>query len=133
MKIQLLGKLGVIGLFLFLSQTVFAQQRQSMNSAEMAKEQASKMKSALQLSDEQTAKVEELHLKYMDKMKEQKTSGKDRSYMRQQMQVMQEEKESELKSILNDEQWQIYQSKKDELEKAGRKGGGKRSSKGRID
>ncbi|MCC9138986.1 DUF4890 domain-containing protein [Pontibacter silvestris] len=127
-----MGKLAVIGLFLLFSQTLFAQQRPSMDPAETAKEQASRMKSALQLSDEQTAKVEELNLKYMNKMKEHRaSSGEDRSKMRQQMQVMQGEKESELKSILNEEQWQVYQSKKDELGKGERNGGGKGRSKGK--
>ncbi|MBO9638006.1 hypothetical protein [Siphonobacter aquaeclarae] len=79
----------------------------------MATRQTEWMKTTLQLTPEQTPKVEALNSKYAEKMAELFANRGDN--FREQMQSLNGDKEKELQKILTEAQWKTYEEKKGEL------------------
>ena len=84
---------------------------------ERAQAQTAFMKSALDLTTDQVPKVEAINLKYAQKMEPViQGSGSQGEKLHQAIQINQE-KEAELEQILSAEQFQKYQSFKEEMRK----------------
>lgn len=82
----------------------------SATPAQMAERQTSRMKESLGLSEEQTAKVSEINLKYATKMHEARQNNQgDFAAMREVMQTMRQEQDEELKTVLNETQFQQWE------------------------
>lgn len=121
--------LGLMATMLFTVQ-VYAQQgpgqgpgggRFNMEPKEMAARQTEQMKKELNLTDEQLPKVEELNLKYAEKMKEARDQANgDRDAMRSTMRSMMAEKDKELKNILTEDQWTAFLKMREERMQNGR-------------
>jgi hypothetical protein len=80
-----------------------AQDKRGIHDPEArAKKQTEMMKTELALSVDQASKVENINLKYAQKMKEQ------REIIHQQMKSMREDKEKEMAAVLNKDQVEKY-------------------------
>ncbi len=91
----------------------FAQDSNNM-AEEIATKQTEWMKDNLDLSADQLEKIEDLNLKYAQKMtKVQETEGKLNKL--KQGKSIAEEKDGKMKDILNKEQYEKYQDKKSEM------------------
>ena len=81
-------------------------QGQNFDPKVFAEQRAERVGEALELSEEQIAKLTELYLKYGEKQRElRQESGGDRETMRAKMQEFNAEQDSEMKEILTEEQW----------------------------
>jgi uncharacterized membrane protein len=94
---------------------MFAQDFESRRTAEeRARFQTEWMKQNLKLSDDQQTQVDPLNLKYARQMNEVKSISGKFAKLKKAKSIM-DEKDKELKKILNKDQYQIYQDKKEEL------------------
>jgi hypothetical protein len=102
-------------LLIVLSVNVFAQDFETKRTAEeRARFQTEWMKQSLGLSDDQQAQVDPLNLKYARQMDGVKNISGKFAKLKKAKSIM-DEKDKELKKILNKDQYQLYQDKKEEL------------------
>jgi len=95
-----------------------AQQKAPATPEERANKVTEWMKANLQLTEAQVSQVQDINLKYANKMQ----GLKDNTTLarRQKLQVLQDNdkaKDKELKNVLTDDQYKTYQSKKEEIKK----------------
>ncbi|MGA8178680.1 MAG: hypothetical protein WB792_01375 [Desulfobacterales bacterium] len=84
---------------------------------ERADFQTDRIKTLLNLSDEQTAKVREINLKYAKENQELFNSDVTREEKKNKMREIYEQRQNELKTVLSNEQYEKYQSEKKEMKK----------------
>jgi Spy/CpxP family protein refolding chaperone len=77
--------------------------------------QTNKMKTLLNLTDEQTAKVREINLKYAKENQKVFDQSVYRDQKRKKLSELYEQKQKELKTVLTEEQYEKLQSEKKEL------------------
>ena len=82
---------------------------------ERAAFQTDRMKTDLNLSDEQTAKVKEINLKYAKENQEVFKSDITREEKKNKMHELYEQKQNELKTVLTAEQYEKLQAEKKEM------------------
>ena len=82
---------------------------------ERADFQTNKMKTLLNLSDEQTAKVREINLKYAKENQKVFDQSVYRDQKRKKLSELYEQKQKELKTVLTEEQYEKLQSEKKEM------------------
>jgi Spy/CpxP family protein refolding chaperone len=82
---------------------------------ERADFQTNKMKTLLNLSDEQTAKVREINLKYAKENQEVFNSDVTKEEKKNKLRAIYEQKQNELKTVLTEEQYEKLQSEKKEM------------------
>jgi hypothetical protein len=75
------------------------------------------MKTNLQLTAEQAAPVQEINLKYANKMDDLRKSSQGRRAKMQTLKSDNKAKDAELKKILTADQFKTYLAKKDEIKK----------------
>ncbi|HVY75383.1 MAG TPA: hypothetical protein VG890_11170 [Puia sp.] len=103
------------GLVLLMS--VGRTQNDMPGAADRAAKMTDWMKTNLKLNDSQVQQVQDINLKYANKMDELKASTAAR---RQKMQTMKSDaaaKDAELKAVLTDDQYKAYSAKKKEMTK----------------
>ena len=86
---------------------------------------AAQLKETLDLTDEQTNKVEQIYRESSEKMSEMRDQfGDDRSQMREQMMKSREEVNNRIEEILSDDQIELYREYQNEQEQSrrGRRG-----------
>lgn len=104
----------VFSLFVFTSQIVAAQMP---TASERATKTTNWMKSNLKLSDDQVPKVQDINLKYANKMDELKNSADSKKQKMETMKADESSKDAELKGVLTDSQYQSWLQKKEEMKK----------------
>jgi hypothetical protein len=82
---------------------------------ERADFQTNRMKELLNLSDEQTAKVREINLKYAKENQEAFNLNVPREEKKNKLRAIYEQKQNELKRVLSEEQYEKYRSEKQEM------------------
>jgi hypothetical protein len=107
-----------ICLTLMIFCTASAQNPKNMSAENRAKKITEWMKTNLQLKDDQVSKVQDINLKYANKMDEVKNSSGSKQDKTKTMKTNEDARDNELKSVLSDEQFKTYQSKKAELKKS---------------
>lgn len=116
MKTTLL-QLSLSIMLVVLSATVHAQNKKLQPAADRAAKLTGWMKTNLQLTADQEPKVQDINLKYANKVDELKNNSAGR---RQKMKMLKDDdaaKDAELKAVLTDSQFQTYLTKKDEIKK----------------
>ncbi|MEQ9437694.1 MAG: hypothetical protein RIG62_01555 [Cyclobacteriaceae bacterium] len=104
------------------------------NPEERAEKLTASMTEMLDLNESQQTEVGDLNLKFAMKMKETFEENKeDRAAMREAMKSLNQERETELASVLTDEQMQLYDEKKAEMMQRGRDRRGDRKGRGKKD
>lgn len=105
----------VIGLFLVIlisSTTVFAQSGNRQGKKGDPLKRSEKMIEELKLDDKQAAEFRKVETEFRAQMeKEREAVKEDRSKMREKMSTMLSEKDAQIKKILTDEQYKLYQEK----------------------
>ena len=102
--------------------------------AERAERLTASMTELLTLTEKQQNEVGDLNLEYAMKMKEAHQESKgDREAMWSAMKSLNEEKDTELATILTEEQMQLYEEKKEEFIRKAREHWGKRKGRGKKD
>src|SRR5262249_24124684 len=108
----------VIALGLLASATVLASELDQLKSttpAERAAAQTAMMKTKLGLTDEQSAKISALNLKYAEKM-DPIIKGSEGPLMKMKdARAVETQKENELKALLSPDQFQKFQAAKEEM------------------
>ena len=90
--------------------------RERRTPEERAKNQTEMMVKELKLDKDQEKKVSEINLKYAKMMDDtREKAGGDRDKIRENMRTQMEEKNKELKKILTDDQYKIWQTKQEEM------------------
>lgn len=82
---------------------------------ERAQMQTDYMKESLTLSDEQVPKIHEINLKYSLKMQNAYNSGGGKLQRLKKMKGVSTEKDKEMKSVLNAEQYSVYETNKEQM------------------
>lgn len=120
----------VIGLFLVIlisSTTVFAQSGNRQGKKGDPSKRSEKMIEELKLNDKQAAEFRKVEADFKDQMtKEREAVKEDRQKMREKMTAMRTEKDAQIKSILTDEQYKLYQEKQKKVDSPRKKGHGRR-------
>ena len=120
----------VIGLFLVIlisSTTVFAQSGNRQGKKGDPSKRSEKMIEELKLNDKQAAEFCKVEADFKDQMtKEREAVKEDRQKMREKMTAMRTEKDAQIKSILTDEQYKLYQEKQKKADSPRKKGHGRR-------
>lgn len=93
----------------------FAQERTPKTPDERATVLTDWMKSNLQLTPEQEALVQSVNLKYANLNEQLRGNSLSRLQKAKKLKANDQAKDKELKAILTDEQFELYQSKKDEV------------------
>ena len=105
----------VIGLFLVIlisTVTVFAQNGNRKGKKGDPSQRSEKMISELKLDDKQAAEFRKVEADFREQMKKERDAVKeDRQKMREKMVAMRTEKNAQMKKILTDEQYKLYQEK----------------------
>lgn len=120
----------VIGLFLVIlicSTTVFAQSGNRQGKKGDPSKRSERMIEELKLDDKQATEFRKVEADFRAQMeKEREAVKEDRSKMREKMTAMRTEKESQIKNILSDEQYKLYQEKQKKADNPRKKGHGRR-------
>lgn len=108
----------LVALFLVAGIGLYAQPGgggRDMNPEKRAEQQTAQMKEQLGLSDAQTAKVQEINLKYAKQAQEarEKADG-DWEAARGKMAAMRQEQDKELQTVVTQEQWQKWTTFREE-------------------
>lgn len=107
----------LVALFLVAGIGLYAQPGggRDMNPEKRAEQQTAQMKEQLGLSDAQTAKVQEVNLKYAKQAQEarEKADG-DWEAARGKMTAMRQEQDKELQTVVTQEQWQKWTAFREE-------------------
>jgi len=118
-----------IALFLmltvFISGSVFAQQRQRSTPEERAKRQTETLVKELKLTKEQETKVYEINLKYAQPRTDSSTPA-DREKRREEMRKSMDERDAAIKEVLTDDQKVKYEKHAKEMQKNRESRGGRR-------
>jgi len=112
-----LPQLIMLLLFVFTNASVYSQQKDIPSASERAAKLTDWMKTNLQLTNDQVPKVQDINIKYANKMDELKNSPQGK---RQKFQTLKNDdmaKDAELKQVFTDSQYKTYMTKKDELKK----------------
>jgi len=112
---RMLKQLGLTALLIGMFTLVKAQDKQMAPASERASKATEWMKSNLNLTADQLPKVQDLNLKYAVKMDSLKNSSLASEEKMAAVKSDKASKDAELKSILTDEQFKIYQEKKQEM------------------
>lgn len=116
-KIAILSFMGIT-----LSFTSHAQRRAqewtSKSPGERAEIQTEWMKTELSLSDDQAVTTQEINLKYAEKVESLKSSDASRMEKFQELKAYDTAKDGELEKVFSDDQYKVYQKKKEKLRKA---------------
>lgn len=115
--------------FLLIANICTFAQGQRLSPEEHAVRQTERMVEKLDLSDDQKVKVEEINLRYANKMKaEMERNQGNREAMRTIMQAMRKDQLAEMKSVLTDKQFKKFKkmAAKGRGQGGGKRGGGRR-------
>lgn len=104
----------LFSVFIFTTHLVAAQMP---TASERATKTTNWMKSNLQLTDDQIPKVQDINLKYANKMDELKNSTDTKKQKMATMKSDESSKDAELKTVLTDSQYQSWLQKKEEMKK----------------
>jgi hypothetical protein len=99
----------------FLVQMLTHQIRAQAPPEERAAKLTEWMKTNLQLTDDQVAQVSGINLKYAQKNEALRNSTEARAAKFKKLKGYDADKEAELKKLFTDEQFKIYQTKKEEI------------------
>ncbi len=102
---------------LFFIANSYSQEKTIPPAADRAAKLTEWMKTNLQLTTDQVTPVQEINLKYANKMDDLRKSAKGRRAKMQTMKSDNKAKDAELKKILTADQFKTYLAKKDELKK----------------
>ena len=94
-----------------------AQDKSIPPAADRAAKLTEWMKTNLQLTDEQLPKIQDINLKYAKKADEFRSMSMGKRQKLQKLKADGAAKDQELKTVLNADQYKIYESKKQELQK----------------
>ena len=125
----------LVAIVLFISNNLSAQDKNQQKAERtpeaMSQRHADKLKSELNLSDEQTKKIYEVNLKYNREMQAQRAEKeKQRSEKMEQLKKKKEQKNAELKKILTEDQYtMMLKNQEAKKEKMKQKGKGSREGK----
>ena len=110
----------LFALFLIGTNTTFAQSRAN----DLSKEQKEEIKknieeyaSALDLSEDQRPRFEEITKRYAKQMKAVKDSGGRRMSKFKKVKSIRKNKDAEMKTILSKDQYKVYMEKQEEMKK----------------
>ncbi|HEY6436360.1 MAG TPA: hypothetical protein VIY47_07200 [Ignavibacteriaceae bacterium] len=103
--------------FFFFSANSYSQEKTIPPAADRATKLTEWMKTNLQLTTEQEAPVQEINLKYANKMDDLRKSSQGRRAKMQTLKSDSKAKDAELKKILSADQFKTYLAKKDEIKK----------------
>ncbi len=104
-------------ILLITAVTTKAQDKSIPPAADRAAKLTEWMKTNLQLTDEQLPKVQDINLKYANKADELRSMSMGKRQKLQKLKSDGQAKDGELKAILTQDQYKIYESKKAELQK----------------
>lgn len=116
MKKILVNSFFLAGL-LFVMNIIYAQKKTSSTPEERANKLTGWMKTNLQLNDDQVTQVQNINLKYANKNQELQTQSMSRKQKMQTLKQNDKAKDAELKNVFTADQYDTYQTKKDELRK----------------
>lgn len=120
----------VLGLFLVIllsSVSVYAQKDKRGNKGGDPAQRIEKIISDLKLDEKQAADFRKVQDNFRSKMKAEREAAKaDRDQMREKMKSLRTEMDTEMKKILNDEQYKQYQEKMERQRPDGPRKGGSR-------
>jgi hypothetical protein len=111
---KIISHLLIISAFVFVGLSVSAQMP---SASDRAMKQTNWMKSNLKLTDDQATKVQDINLKYANKMDELHASTATKQQKMASMKSDETAKDAEMKAVLNDSQYQTYLQKKEEMKK----------------
>ena len=117
MKSNLSQLIMLLLLFVFVKTSIYSQQKDIPSASERATKLTDWMKTNLQLTDDQVPKVQDINMKYANKMEELKNSGVAKRQKLQMLKNNDVAKDAELKQVFTDSQYKTYMTKKDELKK----------------
>lgn len=112
-----LSQLIMLLLFVFINTSVNSQQKDIPSASERATKLTDWMKTNLQLSDDQLPKVQDINMKYANKMEELKNSAAGKRQKLMTLKDNDKAKDAELKQVFTDSQYKTYMTKKEELKK----------------
>lgn len=117
--------------FLLIANISTFAQGQRLSPEEQAVRQTERMVKKLDLSEDQKVKVEEINLRYANKMKAEKERNQgNREAMRTIMQAMRKDQMAEMESVLTDKQFKKFKKmaskKRSQGQSGGKRGGGRR-------
>lgn len=107
-------------IFLFSTNTTFAQSRAENLTEEQKEELAASMEeyfSVLDLSEEQKSEFEAITKKYADQMKAVKDSGGRRMSKFKKVKSIRKKKDAEMKTLLSNDQYNVYLDKQEEMQR----------------
>jgi len=102
---------------LFLFANSYSQEKEIPPAADRAAKLTEWMKTNLQLTAEQVSPVQEINLKYANKMDDLRKSSQGRRAKMQTLKSDNKAKDAELKKILTADQFKTYLAKKEEIKK----------------
>lgn len=114
---KVLVPLTVFVLFSLVNTSVYSQQKDIPSASERATKLTDWMKTNLQLSDDQLPKVQDINMKYANKMEELKNSAAGKRQKLMTLKDNDKAKDAELKQVFTDSQYKTYMTKKEELKK----------------
>lgn len=105
--------------FLFVNSALRAQgyMMQMQPPEERAKRMTEWMTTNLKLTGDQVPKVQDINLRYAQKMEGIKMGSQTKEEKRGQVKSLSDQKDGEMKTVLNDDQYQSYLARKKEMEK----------------
>lgn len=122
-----------IAVALFATSSLFAQDRPKRERAtpeERAKRQTEMLAKALELTEDQKAKVLEINLKYAQPTKEgEKKENADREKLREEFKKQYEERTAAIKAVLTADQIKKFDEHQKDAQKRGRDGQGRRGER----
>lgn len=114
---KLLCQLTMLLLFSFITTSLYSQQKDIPSASERATKLTEWMKTNLQLTDEQVPKVQDINMKYANKMEELKNNVAGKRQKLLTLKENEKAKDAELKQVFADNQYKTYLTKKEELKK----------------
>ena len=102
---------------LFLSGSGRSQEKSIPPAAERAEKLTEWMKTNLQLTPEQVPTVQQINLKYANKVDEVRNSSQGKMGKMKALKKDNKAKDAELKNVFTADQFKTYQSKKEEIQK----------------
>lgn len=112
---KILKKISIAAVFVFAFATLKAQNMQAPTAQEHAAKMTDWMKTNLSLTDAQLPKVTDINLRYAITMDSVKNSPGDQSVKMTTMKADNAAKDSEIKGVLTESQYQVYQTKEAEM------------------
>jgi hypothetical protein len=112
---KILQRIGIAAMFVFAFATLKAQDMQAATAQEHAAKMTDWMKTNLTLTDSQVPKVTDINLRYATTMDSLKNSPGDQTEKMSTMKADNTAKDLEIKGVLTDSQYQVYQAKEAEM------------------